>query len=61
MSIQWSRLGIPLCLLNLHSPVRDRAKWDGKHYTGTCRHCSEAIFRKERGVWKKRRRKAGTA
>ncbi len=53
MSVQWSHLGIPLCLFNLHSPIRDQAKWDCKYYAGTCRHCGEQILRKERGVWRK--------
>lgn len=55
MQIRWSRLGIPLCGLNLHSPAHGRAKWDGKHYVAQCRHCGENILRKERGVWRRER------
>lgn len=53
MSIKWSHLGLPLCLFNRHSPVKGHAKWDGKYYVGKCRHCDAAIFRKDKGVWKK--------
>jgi len=53
MQIRWSRLGVPLCLFNRHSPVREDAWWDGKTYRGTCCHCETAIVRKSRGVWKR--------
>ena len=53
MQIRWSRLGIPLCLFNRHSPVREEARWDGKTYHGICRHCGDTIIRKSRGVWKR--------
>lgn len=51
LMLLWSRVKVPFCLLNRHAPVRDHAKWDGKHYAGTCRHCGEAIVRRSRGVW----------
>ena len=53
MIIRWSHLGIPLCPLNLHAPVRNKTKWDGKYYVANCRHCDRPIVRKDSGVWKK--------
>jgi len=55
MVVQWSHLPVRLCLFNRHAPVRAEAQWDGEQYTGTCRHCGEAILRKDRGVWKKQK------
>lgn len=53
MEIRWSRMRIPLCLFDRHAPVREDAHWNGKNYTGTCRHCGRDIVRRSRGVWKK--------
>ncbi|MBC2667070.1 hypothetical protein H7F51_16245 [Novosphingobium flavum] len=49
--ISWSRMLFPLCWFNRHAPVRERSKWNGRHYVSLCRHCGQPIHRRERGVW----------
>ncbi len=44
---------LPLCFINRHRPDRARAKWDGLHYVGTCRHCGARIRRRDAGHWQK--------
>jgi len=52
MPIRWSRLRVPLCMFNRHSPVRELARWDGENYVGNCHYCGKSIVRRNRGVWK---------
>ncbi len=52
MPIRWSRLWIPMCWFNRHSPVRDDAKWEGKYYVGLCRFCGQPVVRRGSGIWK---------
>lgn len=52
MPVHWSRIGIPLCLFDLHSPVAAKAKWDGKYYIGSCRFCDKPIIRRTPGTWR---------
>lgn len=47
------RLRLPLCWFNRHVPRRNRAKWDGAHFTSTCRYCNADIRRREQGRWEK--------
>lgn len=44
---------LPLCLFNRHAPYRQFVKWDGLNFVGQCKHCGEAIRRKEHRVWLK--------
>ena len=53
MVIRWSRLGIPLCVVNRHAPVRNTAKWNGRNYSGECRFCGQPIVRTGRSVWRR--------
>lgn len=43
----------PLCWFNRHTPIRDRAKWDGTHFVSTCRFCGSGIRRRSAGRWLK--------
>jgi len=47
------RLPFGLCLFNRHHPTRNRVKWDGFNFVGTCRHCGKPIRRLEHGGWRK--------
>jgi len=53
MYFPWSRLGVPLCFLNLHAPGKRRAMWDGKTFTGHCQYCKQEITRASPGVWRR--------
>ncbi|HWU02739.1 MAG TPA: hypothetical protein VN222_08385 [Novosphingobium sp.] len=46
------RIPSPLCLFNRHAPHRNRVKWDGLNFVGTCRHCGKPIRRKAHGGWR---------
>ena len=52
MQIRWSRVWIPLCWFDRHTPARDDAKWDGKYYVAPCRYCGKEVVRRGRGLWK---------
>ena len=47
------RLPFGLCLFNRHHPTRNRVKWDGFNFVGTCRHCGKPIRWLEHGGWRK--------
>ena len=47
------KLGIPLCWFNRHTPNRNRVKWDGVSFVGTCRFCGDKVRRREKGSWVK--------
>jgi len=53
MLIRWSRLGIPLCAINRHAPLRARAHWNGRTYSAECRYCGKPIERAGRSVWRR--------
>ncbi|MBT0667875.1 hypothetical protein HT136_05780 [Novosphingobium profundi] len=44
---------IPLCWLNRHTPDREHAQWDGKHFVSTCTQCNAPIRRRKKNVWLK--------
>jgi hypothetical protein len=46
-------LRLPLCLFNRHAPTRNRVKWDGLNFVGTCRFCKKAIRKQHHGSWRK--------
>lgn len=46
-------LRLPLCLFNRHAPNRNRVKWDGLNYIGTCRFCKRTIRKQHHGNWRK--------
>lgn len=41
-----------VCRLDRHRPVRNRVKWDGERYVGTCEECGEPIHRLKRNTWR---------
>lgn len=49
-----SLISFVVCAMDRHAPVRRDVTWDGKRFTGTCRHCGEAIVRIGRRKWRKR-------
>lgn len=40
------------CMMGRHEPHRRRVTWDGKNYTGHCKHCGRAIERVTQGNWR---------
>jgi hypothetical protein len=50
--IKWSRVGVPLCRLDRHTPIRHRVRWDGRYYAGECRYCGMQILRTDHGMWR---------
>lgn len=46
-------LRLPLCLFNRHAPTRNRVKWDGLNFVGTCRFCKRTIRKQHHGGWHK--------
>ena len=55
MSMFYARL---LCLIDHHEPDRNRVRWDGVTYAGTCTHCGVAIRRLRARRWTARPRPA---
>lgn len=41
-----------MCLLNRHTVNRNRVKWDGLNYLGSCSHCGKSVTRMRKHVWK---------
>lgn len=41
------------CMIDQHDPVRRNVVWNGRAYTGVCRHCGTAIERHGRRRWHK--------
>jgi hypothetical protein len=41
-----------LCLFNRHDPDRQKARWEGLHYVGKCRHCGRDIYRRKAKTWR---------
>ena len=42
------------CSMDRHEPLRRAVAWDGRQYTGTCRHCGAPIVRIAHRKWRKR-------
>ncbi len=42
---------LPLCLLNIHRPLRRAVRWNGEAHVGKCERCGTRIIRSERGAW----------
>jgi len=42
-------------VLNRHHPVRREVSWDGRQYTGRCRHCDAPIRRLGRRTWRRQK------
>jgi len=53
-----SVFSIAACLLNQHEPVRREVIWDGRFYSGHCRHCGKPIQRHGRRNWRRKREEA---
>lgn len=41
------------CLLDRHTPVRNRVHSEGRRLTGTCAACGAPIWRRMHGEWRK--------
>lgn len=41
------------CLLDRHTPVRDRVHSEGRRLTGMCAACGAPIFRRVHGEWRR--------
>lgn len=48
-----SFISFVVCAMDRHQPVRREVTWDGKHYTGYCRHCGEPIVRIGHHKWRR--------
>lgn len=43
-----------VCLLaDWHRPLRDKVKWTGLHFAGSCKYCGARIYRKPTGRWRR--------
>lgn len=40
------------CMMGRHDPQRRKVEWDGKNYTGHCKHCGRAIERVTHRNWR---------
>jgi hypothetical protein len=54
MRVRWSRLGLRLCRIDRHAPIRHKSRWNGWTYSGVCRDCGAPIVRTGRGLWQAR-------
>ena len=46
-------LRLPLCLFNRHAPRRNKVRWDGLNFVGTCRFCSKPIRKVNEKIWRR--------
>ena len=42
------------CRLGRHEPIRRKVHWDGRNYTGNCKHCGKEIERVAHRNWRQR-------
>ena len=40
------------CMMGRHEPKRRKVEWDGKNYSGHCKHCGKPIERVTQGNWR---------
>ena len=46
------RLKMPICFMDHHRPDRQKVRWDGLSYLGTCWLCKKPIRRDSSGRWR---------
>lgn len=40
------------CMMGRHYPKRRKVEWDGRVYTGNCKHCGKQIERVSHRNWR---------